>query len=147
MLTSISREYWFSAAHRLEGHPKCGRLHGHNYRVVVTLFGTPAENGMVLDYGLLDKMVKPFIDDFLDHKYIVSEGNEEAQDVYAQAAYALGHAFMLNAPASTAENIAKTIYDHIDYELQANYAGPNITGIQVQVDETHKSTAVYPVRP
>ena len=26
-------EFKFSAAHKIAGHPKCGKLHGHNYRV------------------------------------------------------------------------------------------------------------------
>ncbi|HLE81832.1 MAG TPA: 6-carboxytetrahydropterin synthase, partial [Dehalococcoidia bacterium] len=34
---SITKTYWFSAAHMLVGHPKCGRMHGHNYRVDVTV--------------------------------------------------------------------------------------------------------------
>lgn len=139
MFTSISREYWFSAAHRLERHPKCGRLHGHNYRVVVELYGVPDENGMVLDYGVLDKIVKPFIDEKLDHKYLISDDNNACDDPAAMVALENGWEYELKTPASTAEYIAKVIYENIQGLPN------NITGIQVQVDETPKSTAVYPI--
>lgn len=140
MITAISREYWFSAAHRLEGHPKCGRLHGHNYRVVVTLFGVPDERGMVMDYGDLDKVVKPFINESLDHKYLVSQSNLEQGDPVAPIAIRMGWAYSISLPASTGEYIAQLISEAI-HNL------PNtVIGLQVQVDETPKSTAVYPVK-
>lgn len=69
----ISKEFHFSASHQLHGlrpgHP-CGRMHGHNYIVKVTLAGeTLDERGFLLDYGDL----KPFgqwLDDTLDHQHL-----------------------------------------------------------------------------
>lgn len=69
----ISKEFHFSAAHRLdglrEGHP-CGRLHGHNYIVRLTLRGdTLDDHGFLLDYNDL-KPFGAYIDDNLDHHYL-----------------------------------------------------------------------------
>lgn len=55
-MTSITVEQRFEAAHRLphvpEGH-KCGRMHGHSYRVVVTLTGDVGVNGFVRDFAVV----------------------------------------------------------------------------------------------
>jgi 6-pyruvoyltetrahydropterin/6-carboxytetrahydropterin synthase len=69
----IWKEFGFEAAHRLphvpEGH-KCGRLHGHSFRVRVALSGVPGiESGWVLDFADLKKAWAP-LDDILDHRYL-----------------------------------------------------------------------------
>lgn len=69
----ISKEFHFSASHQLhglrDGHP-CGRVHGHNYIIKVTLSGDDLnEYGFLLDYNDL----KPFgqwLDDTLDHRHL-----------------------------------------------------------------------------
>jgi 6-pyruvoyltetrahydropterin/6-carboxytetrahydropterin synthase len=61
----------FSAAHSLRDYEgKCERLHGHNYRVEVTLKG-PAltKNGMVVDFTLLRSALDKAISR-LDHNYL-----------------------------------------------------------------------------
>jgi len=73
MTYQISKEFSFSSSHQLhglrDGHP-CGRVHGHNYVVRVTIFGEQVnEHGFVLDYNDL----KPFgqwLDDTLDHRHL-----------------------------------------------------------------------------
>lgn len=69
---TISKDFAFSASHRLEGlaadHP-CSRLHGHNYIIRVTLQGETNEVGFVTDYRDLDSF-KQWIDDNLDHRHL-----------------------------------------------------------------------------
>jgi len=69
----ISKEFHFSASHVLtglaDGHP-CGRLHGHNYVLKVTLQGFQLDDvGFVRDYNEL-KPIKAFVDDVLDHRHL-----------------------------------------------------------------------------
>lgn len=135
MKTMISREYWFSAAHRIEGHSKCGRLHGHNYRVEVTVEG-PIVNGMVIDYGELDRIVKPFIDGVLDHRYIVSVSNLAAGDPYLQHGVQ-AHMAVLLISESTAEKLA----DWLGSEIQKLLPAP-VRVVSILVEETPKSKAV-----
>lgn len=87
MIATISKEFAFSAAHRLTGldadHP-CARLHGHNYTVRVSIAGMTDDVGMVLDYGRL----KPFgdiIDQQLDHRSLndVMRANPTAENLAA----------------------------------------------------------------
>jgi len=69
MIATIRRVVCFEAAHRLphvsEGH-KCGRMHGHSYRVTVRLRGPAragSEAGMVCDFARVDALARE-----LDHR-------------------------------------------------------------------------------
>ncbi|WP_425061000.1 hypothetical protein SCACP_17670 [Sporomusa carbonis] len=83
----------FEAAHRLPDYPgKCCRLHGHNWKVEVTVTGHKLNHlGMVMDFKELKAEVSKVIET-LDHYYL--------NDIPA---------FKMTNP--TAENIAKYIYD------------------------------------
>ena len=64
-------EGWFSAAHRLRGYEgKCERLHGHNYKVQLTL-GCDKLNslGMVMDFEELKRIVHEVLNR-IDHSYL-----------------------------------------------------------------------------
>lgn len=137
--TTISRNYWFSAAHRLEGHPKCGRLHGHNYKVEVVVGGT-VRNGMIIDFGQLDQVVGPIIET-LDHRYIVSNENRSLKDPYDHAAYTQRpeDRVLLPIPRSTAECLARWLFDEISAEIHSM----DLYVHQVTVWETHKSEATH----
>lgn len=141
----INREYWFSAAHRLEGHPKCGRLHGHNYKVIIEV--TTDESwvdryGWAVDFGELDTMVKPIIDGELDHRYLVSHENV-GKDPYALIAIQMDHAATLPIERSTAEAIAAYIADMVGEVVRDKYGldGPYISSVTVW--ETPRSSAVW----
>jgi 6-pyruvoyltetrahydropterin/6-carboxytetrahydropterin synthase len=68
-MTVIRTSRKFEAAHRQLGDPsKCGKLHGHNWNVVVELRGTPNKIGYVVDF----KDVHNVIDEF-DHSIILCD--------------------------------------------------------------------------
>ena len=69
----IYKEFSFEAAHRLpnvpEGH-KCARLHGHSFRVRVTVQGAVDPRlGWVMDFAELKRAFAPLYDR-LDHRYL-----------------------------------------------------------------------------
>lgn len=69
----IWKEFGFESAHLLphvpQGH-KCGRLHGHSFRVRVALRGVPDERtGWLMDFADLKKAWEP-LHDILDHRYL-----------------------------------------------------------------------------
>jgi len=142
---TISRTYTFSAAHRIEGHPKCGRLHGHNYKVTVDLSGEILpEDGMLLDFGALDKICKPYFDETYDHRYLVSKQNIRTFDPYfiQGSRQRPQDICVLDCETSTAEELAKQIFDHLSSSL-------NSTRLQVSrvaVEETERNTAYYDKR-
>ena len=69
----IYKEFMFESAHRLpnvvEGH-KCGRLHGHSFKVSIFVSGPIGETtGWIIDYGDMKKAFQPIWDQ-LDHHYL-----------------------------------------------------------------------------
>jgi 6-pyruvoyltetrahydropterin/6-carboxytetrahydropterin synthase len=68
----ISREFRFDAAHNLINYNgKCENLHGHTYKLKVTLSGSSEkDSGMIVDFTLLKKIVNEKVIDKLDHNYL-----------------------------------------------------------------------------
>jgi 6-pyruvoyltetrahydropterin/6-carboxytetrahydropterin synthase len=65
----IYKEFKVEAAHRLPRVPpghKCGRLHGHSFRVAVHVAGPLDERGWVMDYARIGDAFEPLLEQ-LDH--------------------------------------------------------------------------------
>jgi len=71
-IVKIAAQFGFEAAHRLpnlpDGH-KCKNLHGHNYRLEVSIEGPLDERGFVMDYAELEAIVDPIIKR-VDHRFL-----------------------------------------------------------------------------
>jgi 6-pyruvoyltetrahydropterin/6-carboxytetrahydropterin synthase len=112
----IRKSFTFEAAHVLPNHPgKCSRLHGHSYRLDVTLEGPlqaegPAA-GMVEDFEVVSRVVKAAVIAELDHRSL----NE-----------------LIENP--TAENIVRWVWGRLEPEL------PLLT--ELTLWETRKACAV-----
>ena len=72
-------------AHALYGYDGlCKNIHGHSYRLWVTVIGNILEdessvkNGMVLDFSILKKIVKPEIVDRYDHSLVLNGNSPHA---------------------------------------------------------------------
>ena len=71
MRTFVTREFTFEAAHSLPWHQgKCARLHGHSYRLVVTVEGPLDEHGVVLDFADLSTLVTTHVLERFDHQHL-----------------------------------------------------------------------------
>jgi 6-pyruvoyltetrahydropterin/6-carboxytetrahydropterin synthase len=70
--TRIGRTYRFEAAHHLplvpEGH-RCRNLHGHNYRVTITMRGQRDARGFVCDFAEIDAWMAPLLRQ-VDHRLL-----------------------------------------------------------------------------
>ena len=67
------RDFYFSASHYLPEHEKCGKMHGHNWKVTVRVQGEVNERGMTIDFAQMKRIIKPIIDYRFDHKCINDE--------------------------------------------------------------------------
>ncbi len=79
-LIRVTKEFGFEMAHVLWNYDgPCRNVHGHSYRLFVTLSGIPSEepdnpkNGMVIDFTDLKRIVKKEIISVFDHSVVVSK--------------------------------------------------------------------------
>src|SRR5271154_3707984 len=73
LVVEIRKQFAFEAAHVLPHHQgKCSRLHGHSYRLDVTLAGPLQDDGpargMVVDFDAVSRVVKAGVIEELDHR-------------------------------------------------------------------------------
>lgn len=76
----ITKEFNFEMAHALMGYDGlCKNVHGHSYKLEVTIKGTPIKDetncklGMVMDFSDLKKIIKSTIIDRFDHALVLFE--------------------------------------------------------------------------
>ena len=74
----LTKEFSFESAHALWGYDgMCREIHGHSYRLFVTVKGEPVTDptspklGMVMDFGELKAIVAREITDRLDHSFVM----------------------------------------------------------------------------
>lgn len=74
----ITKEFTFEMAHTLAGYDgMCSEIHGHSYRLAVTVAGEPNDDpadpkfGMVMDFGALKNIVNEWIVDPHDHAMLI----------------------------------------------------------------------------
>lgn len=74
----LTKEFSFEAAHALGGYDgPCCEIHGHSYRLFVTIKGEPStdpmnpKQGMVMDFGVLKKIVHEEIISRFDHALVL----------------------------------------------------------------------------
>ena len=78
MKITAKKGFHFDAAHCLPGHSgKCASMHGHTYKLEVVvarkdggLVAEGSSEGMIIDFGDLNRIVKEEILDKVDHKYL-----------------------------------------------------------------------------
>ena len=123
----ITVESGFSAAHRLRGYEgACERLHGHNYRVAITVRGGKVgPSGVLVDFKVLKSALGRVVEG-LDHTCL----NDDIED------------FGEGGLNPTAENIAKWICDALAGEL-AREVPEGIAPARVTVWESQTSSATY----
>ena len=82
----ITKQFSFETGHALYGYDgKCKNVHGHSYRLDVTVIGTPISDnsnvkyGMVIDFGDLKKIVKSEIVDVFDHATVFNKNTPHVE--------------------------------------------------------------------
>jgi len=121
----VSAEQTFAAGHALRGYQgKCENVHGHNYRVRVTLAGEELNSiGILVDFVEMKRLMKQIIE-YLDHRFI----ND------------LPPFDKLNP---TAENMARWMYEEFQKGLESGLAEVPARVKEVVVWETEKNIATY----
>jgi 6-pyruvoyltetrahydropterin/6-carboxytetrahydropterin synthase len=113
----------FSSGHALRGYKgKCENVHGHNYKVRVTLEGPQLDSiGLLYDFTHLKRVIRGIVGG-VDHKFL----NDLAP-------------FDVINPS--AENLAKYFYDETMRHMNAMPEGARVTSITIW--ETDTTSATY----
>ena len=139
----ITKQFSFETGHALYGYDgKCKNVHGHSYKLSVTVAGIPltdASNvkfGMVIDFGDLKKIVKEEVVDQFDHATVFNQNTPHVE--LANELKNRGHHVILVDYQPTSENMV------IDFAARIKSRLPkNIELHSLKLQETESSFAEW----
>ncbi len=118
----ITKQFNFETGHALYGYDgKCKNLHGHSYKLSVTVIGTPISDttnvkyGMVIDFGDLKKIVKEEIVDVFDHATVFNKNTPHLE--LGEELQKRGHNVILTDYQPTSENMVIDFAKRIEVRL------------------------------
>ena len=139
----ITKQFSFETGHALFGYDgKCRNVHGHSYKLSVTVIGSPIEEkgavklGMVIDFSDLKKIVKEEVVDVFDHATVFNKNTPHIE--LAKELINRGHAVILADYQPTSENMVLDFADKIKARLPKN-----ITLFSLKLQETDSSFAEW----
>jgi len=123
----ITKQFSFETGHALYGYDgKCKNVHGHSYRLDVTVIGAPISDtnnvkyGMVIDFSDLKKIVKSEIVDVFDHATVFNKNTPHVE--LAKELADRGHNVLLVDYQPTSEmmviDFAKKIKKYLPKNIQ-----------------------------
>lgn len=117
VMLEVTKIFTFDAAHRIAEYVgKCHELHGHTYRVELTVRGPRDRRGIVVDFTDLKAIFKEFYERVLDHRYL----NE-----------------VIPTANTTAENLAVWFFNYWDRHVRPRY--PHLFPERIRIWETPTS--------
>lgn len=139
----ITKQFSFETGHALYGYDgKCKNVHGHSYKLSVTVIGKPITDknnvkyGMVIDFGDLKKIVKEEIVDIFDHATVFNKNTPHIE--LAKELKCRGHHIILVEYQPTSENMV------IDFAKKISKRLPdNIKLHSLKLQETETSFAEW----
>ena len=142
----IGKIIQWDMGHRVLNHRSvCKGLHGHRYKAEICVEGElvlesgASEEGMVIDFADIKKIALQFIQEELDHAFMVWDKDEELLEYFNKSK---GHKPVIVPFTHTAENVAAYIFQ----QLQDKFTDVFKTGLRLQsvkLWETPSSYALY----
>jgi 6-pyruvoyltetrahydropterin/6-carboxytetrahydropterin synthase len=147
----VSKDYLiFCAAHFITYEGESEPLHGHNYRVSVTVEGSLQADDYVFNFVTLKRLMRTLVDQ-LDHRTLLPENNPhfritrengEVTVAVENHRYVLPESDVLILPLSntTAEKLA----EYLAGQLRAKIGDTvNLTACEMEVSEVEGQSAIY----
>lgn len=139
----LTKEFSFEMAHTLAGYDgPCREIHGHSYRLFVTVRGVPEldptnpKYGMVMDFGDLKRIVNRLIVDRYDHAFVMRE--TEQNRAALEAMRGVFHKIIVTPYQPTCENMVEDFARVIAAELPSG-----VELFSVKLHETATSFAEW----
>lgn len=114
----LTKAFTFETAHALYGYDgKCKNIHGHSYKLYVTVKGIPSQDsndvklGMVMDFGDLKKIVNEAVVDVFDHAILLNE--DSPHKTLGEKLLKEGHQVVFTPYQPSCENMILWIVDTI----------------------------------
>ncbi len=129
-------------------------LHGHNYRLSVTVEGPVDENAYVLNFVTLKRIMKRLADE-LDHRMLLpresrlisvevqTDGGVIARVGSRWYRFPAEDVVILPLPNTTVEMLARYVCGRLRDELDQSGEARHITALEVEVEETFGQAAIY----
>ncbi|MDK2772616.1 MAG: 6-carboxytetrahydropterin synthase [Flavobacterium sp.] len=134
----ITKQFNFETGHALYGYDgKCKNVHGHSYKLSVTVVGKPITDtsnvkyGMVIDFSDLKKIVKEEIVDIFDHATVFNQNTPHIE--LANELKNRGHHVILVDYQPTSENMVIDFAAKIKARLPESI---NLFSLRLQETET-----------
>ena len=138
----------FSAAHFLifpDGSAE--RLHGHNYRVYVSLESGLCEHGLVIDFKMIKPLIKELVDELDEHWLVPGEHQvltvrelegDVTEVTYLERRYTAPSEDVIVLPVNntSVENLAGWLLDRLRERFEARFPGVELASMRVAVEET-----------
>lgn len=139
----ITKQFSFETGHALYGYDgKCKNVHGHSYKLSVTVIGKPITDtsnvkfGMVIDFSDLKKIVKEEIVDVFDHATVFNKNTPHVE--LAAELQSRGHHVILVNYQPTSENMV------IDFAQKIKSRLPEAIALHsLRLQETETSFAEW----
>ena len=139
----ITKQFSFETGHALYGYDgKCKNVHGHSYKLSVTVIGTPiidttnVKYGMVIDFTDLKKIVREEIVDNFDHATVFNKNTPHIE--LAKELISRDHHVILVDYQPTSENMV------IDFAQKIKNRLPDsIKLFSLKLQETETSFAEW----
>lgn len=134
----ITKQFSFETGHALYGYDgKCKNVHGHSYKLSVTVIGQPITDtsnvkfGMVIDFSDLKKIVKEEIVDVFDHATVFNKNTPHLE--LAAELKSRGHHVILVDYQPTSENMVTDFAKKIGSRLPS---GIKLHSLKLQETDT-----------
>lgn len=139
----ITKQFSFETGHALYGYDgKCKNVHGHSYKLLVTVIGEPIEDsknvkyGMVIDFGDLKSIVKNEIVDVFDHATVFNKNTPHVE--LARELEIRGHSVLLVDYQPTSEMMVTDFAQKIIKQLPKH-----VSLFSLRLQETDTSFAEW----
>jgi len=124
----IAKEFHWEMGHRLPEHfGLCKNIHGHSYKMILTVEGEMNEQQMIIDYYDLEKIINPIIQEF-DHSFMVNKNDNLVLEFLEK----LNSKKVIVDFDATVENICLFVLN----KIKAANLPENIKSISVRIYET-----------
>jgi|SRR5215471_5148665 len=122
--------------HRLSLQPgsKCYQLHGHSWWVEVEITGEVTESGMILDFALVKRIVRTYLDNHFDHHMCLNENDPLVKELPLEVQHNWGIVQIPMDP--TVENMAR----HWGYWIEESFGNNYQYYVKVWEASTNAAT-------